>query len=131
VPTLRVIFFLQFIAVVTFPRRVTIVAGELLPAAARDVRGGDGRVYVADTFNHRCQQLTSTGSVLPEWGETGAENGQFETPLEIAVSSDGAYVNVMDAYNNGVQYFYDDPKRRLPGQSYGRRERRTNVVRKG
>jgi DNA-binding beta-propeller fold protein YncE len=71
--------------------------------------GSDGRVYVADSDNDRCQQFTSTGSFLQAWGSYGTGNGQFDFPYDIAVNDDGDYVYVADTENNRIQYFYDNP----------------------
>ena len=46
--------------------------------------GPDGRVYVADTFNHRFQVFTAAGDFLFEWGGPGV----FGLPKAIAVDQE-------------------------------------------
>ncbi len=64
-----------------------------------------GNVYVGDSFNHRIQYFTSTGSFLGAWGGGGTGNGQFNHPDYVAVTPNGAYVYVADNYNHRIQYF--------------------------
>jgi len=50
--------------------------------------GQYGNVYVADTFNDRVQKFTSSGSFLSTWGELGADEGDFDSPEDIAIGAD-------------------------------------------
>lgn len=72
--------------------------------------GPDGRVYVADRYNHRVQYFTPAGSFLGKWGTRGSGNGEFYAPWDVAVSPDGKRVYVVESGNDRVQYFrWSDP----------------------
>lgn len=70
----------------------------------------DGTIYVADTFNHRIQHLTSEGEVLQVWGRFAdiaqgeAPGGSFYEPWGITVTPDGS-VFVADTWNHRIQKF--------------------------
>jgi uncharacterized protein (TIGR03663 family) len=64
----------------------------------------DGRIYVADSGNHRIQVFDAEGNFLFKWGSEGAELGQFNEPWSIAVAEDGA-VFVTDTWNHRIQAF--------------------------
>jgi uncharacterized protein (TIGR03663 family) len=64
----------------------------------------DGRIYVADSGNHRIQVFDAEGNFLFEWGSEGAELGQFNEPWGIAVAQNGT-VFVADTWNHRVQAF--------------------------
>jgi DNA-binding beta-propeller fold protein YncE len=64
--------------------------------------GADGRVYVADTGNHRVQVFAADGRLTGVFGEHGATPGDFDEPSDIAVDAEGA-VHVVDTWNNRVQ----------------------------
>ncbi|MBN1639949.1 MAG: TIGR03663 family protein [Anaerolineae bacterium] len=72
--------------------------------------GGDGSVYVADTWNHRVQKFTADGTFVTMWGTYGvAETGTgapglFWGPRGIAVDAEGM-VYVADTGNKRVQVF--------------------------
>ncbi|NOX63145.1 MAG: TIGR03663 family protein [Chloroflexi bacterium] len=66
--------------------------------------GPDGRIYVADSGNHRIQVFNPDGSYALDWGGFGAEPGQFNEPWGIAVSEDGR-VYVADTWNHRIQVF--------------------------
>ena len=55
-----------------------------------------GRVYVADTGNHRVVALDERGERIDVWGEAGDGAGQFAEVFDIAIAPDGA-VAVLDA----------------------------------
>jgi tripartite motif-containing protein 71 len=61
-------------------------------------------VYVVDSYNHRVQYFTSSGSFLGKFGSQGSGNGQFFYPARIDTSSDDI-VYVADRMNYRVQYF--------------------------
>jgi NHL repeat-containing protein len=63
-----------------------------------------GRVYVADTLNHRIQVFTGNGVPIESWGSQGKGTGQFNTPSNVAVDTLG-YVYVADQFNNRIQKF--------------------------
>jgi DNA-binding beta-propeller fold protein YncE len=66
-----------------------------------------GNVYVADSWNHRIQKFTSTGSYATRWGLTGGGNGQFAYPYGLATDAAGN-VYVADQYNHRIQVFGRD-----------------------
>jgi tripartite motif-containing protein 71 len=66
--------------------------------------GASGNVYVADTGNDRIVELSSTGSVLAEWGSKGGADAHFRSPSGVAVDGAGN-VYVLDSENNRVQVF--------------------------
>ncbi len=69
----------------------------------------DGRVYVADTGNHRIVVFSPEGEMLTSWGAFGAEPGQFNEPWDVAVGPDGN-IYVADTWNHRVQKFSPDGK---------------------
>ena len=64
----------------------------------------DGRIYVADTGNHRIQVFNPDGSFAFGWGSFGEETGQFNEPWSIAIGKDGE-VFVSDTWNHRIQVF--------------------------
>ena len=68
---------------------------------------GDGNIYVADTGNHRVQKFGPDRTFIAAWGSQGAGNGQFQTPLSLAVDGQGR-VFVSDNLVGGVQVFDAD-----------------------
>ncbi len=77
-------------------------AGQL--NAPRNVAvGGDGRIYVLDSGNHRIQMFDAQGQYLAEWGSQGDQPGQFNEPWGIAV--DDEFVYVADTWNHRIQKF--------------------------
>jgi DNA-binding beta-propeller fold protein YncE len=62
-------------------------------------------VYVADTSNHRIQKFDSNGTFITKWGFEGSADGQFFSPLGVAVDSSGNNVYVADTSNNRIQKF--------------------------
>jgi len=70
----------------------------------------DGSLYVADSDNHRIQQISTDGSVLNVWGSFGdvaageAPAGTFNQPWGIGIGTDGS-VFVADTWNHRVQKF--------------------------
>ena len=93
-----------------------ILAGDnfYMMDSPRDVAiGPDGRIYVADSRNHRILIFTSEGEFIDEFGQFGASdyntnvmapNGTFNEPWGIAVGPDGI-VYVADTWNNRIQKF--------------------------
>lgn len=91
----------------TDPGRLTI--GRLARRAGVAV-DGEGRLYVADFFNHRVQLLDAAGGFLRQWGVTGEKglrSGTFRYPTDVALLADGTLV-VADAYNDRIQIFRPD-----------------------
>jgi DNA-binding beta-propeller fold protein YncE len=58
-----------------------------------------GKVYVADTDNHRIQKFTVNGEFLTKWGTYGTGNGQFDYPWDVAVDASGNVYVVDNQYN--------------------------------
>ncbi|MBN1660244.1 MAG: TIGR03663 family protein [Anaerolineae bacterium] len=72
--------------------------------------GPDGRVYVADTWNHRIQVFDADGRFLTQWGafgQTGDAPGLLYGPRDIAVDASGR-VFVTDTGNKRVLAFDQD-----------------------
>jgi len=63
-----------------------------------------GRVYVADTQNHRIQVFSRNGTFLFTWGSGGNGNGFFDSANDVAVDAAGQ-VYVADTENNRIQVF--------------------------
>lgn len=68
--------------------------------------GPEGRIYVADTGNHRIQVFNPDGSFAFGWGSFGEGDGQFNEPWGIAASADRIYV--VDTWNHRLQVFTPD-----------------------
>jgi len=63
-----------------------------------------GNVYVADTYNHRIQKFSSSGTFITKWGSQGTGDGQFYSPSGVAVDSSGN-LYVADTKNHRIQKF--------------------------
>lgn len=73
----------------------------------------DGRLYVADSANHRIVELNENGEILNSWGSPSVEGqaspGTFNEPWGIAVDGQGI-VYVADTWNHRIQKFDADGK---------------------
>jgi DNA-binding beta-propeller fold protein YncE len=67
----------------------------------------EGNFYVADTGNQRIQKFAPDRAFLGAWGSEGRDEGQFLTPISVAVS-DAGVVYVADEVRNDVQMFDRD-----------------------
>lgn len=65
--------------------------------------GPNGRIYVADSGNHRIQVFEADGTFVSAWGTFGSEPGQFNEPWGLAV--DDEFVYVADTWNHRIQKF--------------------------
>ena len=65
-----------------------------------------GNIYIADGIgnNNRVAKFDKDGKFLKSWGQTGAENGQFNGVRSIAIDAQGN-VYVADAGNKRIQVF--------------------------
>ncbi len=68
--------------------------------------GPNGRLYVADSGNHRIQVFTAEGDFITAWGAFGSAPGTFNEPWGIAV--DEEFVYVADTWNFRLQKFTHD-----------------------
>lgn len=59
----------------------------------------DGRLFVADTHNHRVQVFDREGVLLSEFGSIGHGDGQFSLPTDVAFDRDG-FIYVGEYYEN-------------------------------
>jgi sugar lactone lactonase YvrE len=68
-----------------------------------------GKIYVADSLNHRIVKFTSDGTFITKWGSFGAsdDNYRLHTPHDVAVDSSGN-VFVADSYHNRIMKFTSD-----------------------
>lgn len=93
--------------------------------------GPEGRVYVADTWNHRLQVFSSDGQFLSKVGQFIQANdpksdpAQFYGPRDVVVGAD-ALIYVSDTGNKRIQVFDQDLRHRFtfggPGIIRGRLE---------
>uniref|UniRef100_A0A1X7V0N7 RING-type domain-containing protein n=1 Tax=Amphimedon queenslandica TaxID=400682 RepID=A0A1X7V0N7_AMPQE len=68
-----------------------------------------GQVYIADSGNHHIQVLNPDLTFSHSFGSEGSANGQFQSPTDIAIDSQGL-VYVADQCNNRIQKFSPDGK---------------------
>ena len=94
----------------------------LLPAKTFDDLGllrprdiavaNDGKIYIADTENHRILHISIDGTILSEWTAEGNKNAEldplgFNQPWGIAVDQEG-YVYVTDTWNHRILKYTSD-----------------------
>ncbi len=61
-------------------------------------------IYIADSENHRIVKFTSDGEFVTVFGEKGTNPGFLNTPVDLALDSDGK-IYVSDKLNNRIQVF--------------------------
>jgi hypothetical protein len=61
-----------------------------------------GRVWIADTGNHRIQVLDSAGVFLTKFGDFGSGNGQFNLPRQASFGPNGKILYIADSGNGRV-----------------------------
>ena len=69
--------------------------------------GPDGSIYVLEMGNLRVQKFDADGNFLLEWGGKGFHEGQFNSPISIAVNRRGE-VFVADELRSDIQKFDAD-----------------------
>jgi hypothetical protein len=62
-------------------------------------------LYVVDTSNARVQKFTTAGAFVAKWGTSGAGDGQFTTPVGIAVNPVNGNILVTDSGRDDIQEF--------------------------
>jgi hypothetical protein len=70
-------------------------------APSQIAKDTNGRIYVADTQNHRIVQLTSGGALLTVFGTQGSGAGQFDGPHGVALDIFGR-IYIADTGNDRV-----------------------------
>ncbi len=63
-----------------------------------------GNMVIADSGNNRVLVVSETGDVVMEFGGYGWDEGQFDTPTDLAVYA-GFYIYVLDEGNRRVERF--------------------------
>ena len=70
----------------------------------------DGSIFVTDGYgNSRVAHFGADGNFIRDWGERGAEIGQFHTPHSIVIDSKGL-LYIADRENRRIQVFDQDGK---------------------
>ena len=63
-----------------------------------------GKLFIADTFNHRIQKYETDGTLITQWGNMGTGDGEFNSPHDLAIDSqDNIFVS--DTFNHRIQVF--------------------------
>jgi len=64
-----------------------------------------GRIFLADSDNHRIQCLTSQGNFLFKFGSEGKGNREFRLPRDVTFDSKNQRILVADTLNHRIQVF--------------------------
>jgi DNA-binding beta-propeller fold protein YncE len=78
--------------------------GELTNPDGVAVQAGTGYVFVADTNDNRMERFASDGTYNGVWGSTGKGYGQFRSPADVGLATDGSFY-VTDSDNARVEKF--------------------------
>ncbi|EDO34308.1 predicted protein [Nematostella vectensis] len=62
----------------------------------------EGRIYVADSYNHRVQVLGTRGEFITSFGSHGERRGEFNCPTDVDIDNRGRVI-ICDNGNNRVQ----------------------------
>lgn len=84
--------------VATFAFGIGVADGQISSTAEGITVTSDGRIWIADTGNHRIEVFTSAGVWIGSFGNFGGGDGEFKSPKQLAAS--GAVVFVADSGNN-------------------------------
>jgi thrombospondin type 3 repeat protein/NHL repeat-containing protein len=75
------------------------------PQSGLSVRASDGHIFVADTRNHRIQELAADGSFVAKRGVFGGAPGQFGAPEDLALSPSGDILYVANTFDQRIDMF--------------------------
>jgi sugar lactone lactonase YvrE len=64
----------------------------------------EGKLFIADTFNHRIQKYEINGTFVTQFGISGTGDGELNSPHDLAIDSQDK-IFVSDTYNHRVQVF--------------------------
>jgi len=78
--------------------------GEQLSPPSGITFGIEGRIVVADDFNHRIQIYDKDFKLITAFGSKGKEDGELTYPRGVAVDSEGS-IYVADSWNHRIQKF--------------------------
>jgi YD repeat-containing protein len=69
-----------------------------------DIAISGSNLYVADSGNHRIQELSTSGTYISQFGSQGNGGGQFDYPESLATDASG-HLYVVDFGNDRIQEF--------------------------
>lgn len=69
----------------------------------------DNNIYIVDTGNNRIQKYDKKGNFMLDFGISGVENGQLDSPSDIGIAIDGN-LHIVDRGNKRIQIFSPDGK---------------------
>ena len=64
----------------------------------------EGKLFIADTFNHRIQKYETNGTLITQFGISGTGDSEFNSPHDLAIDSQDK-IFVSDTHNHRVQVF--------------------------